>query len=171
MATRIVRGTGTSRTIGLVIFFVLAAVAVPIETATAGGPLQPPQSPSVLQYLESLPTSGGSVATGTKGARTLPASLTRKIDRLGGGDAPVLKSIAEAAAYGAPQQPLRHKPHDTRAKPLGPSAAVSLAGVSAAVGTFTGAGSHTFSFLLAVTTAVALAGLLVVVARMRGQRQ
>ena len=67
MAFTVVRTVPARRLAAFAIAFVVLAIALPVGTASAGGPPHPPQSPSVLQYLESVPTSGGDVAAGAKG--------------------------------------------------------------------------------------------------------
>lgn len=55
------------------------------------------------QSRETIPTSGGRVATGAPApARPLPAPQRRQIDLEGGSDAPILKQVVSSPAYGAP---------------------------------------------------------------------
>jgi hypothetical protein len=63
---------------------------------------------SVQQYVEQLPTSCGSHATGTGNRTTkLPRSIQEKIQTQGGSDASLLQNIATSEKYGAPPQKIK----------------------------------------------------------------
>jgi hypothetical protein len=64
--------------------------------------------PAISQYVETIPTSGGSAVVGTGGRSTkkLPAAITKKIEKQAGNGASALELIATASDYGAPQQSL-----------------------------------------------------------------
>lgn len=63
---------------------------------------------SVQQYVEQLPTSCGSHASGSGNRQTkLPASLEQEIQTKGGKDAALLEKIATSEAYGAPQHRIK----------------------------------------------------------------
>jgi hypothetical protein len=63
------------------------------------------------QYVETLPTTRGPRAPGhRKHAKKLPRGVTKKIETLGGSDAPQLKTLATSTSLGAPtQQPSKGK--------------------------------------------------------------
>jgi hypothetical protein len=63
---------------------------------------------AVSQYVETIPTSESSSATGVGVARQskLPPKTQAKVDAAGGEDAAPLTTIATSSAYGAPTSPL-----------------------------------------------------------------
>ena len=68
-------------------------------------------SAAVAQYVEQIPTSCGSKATGSGGRRVAPlaAVIERQLKREGGRDAALLKEVATNSAYGAPLRRLKSK--------------------------------------------------------------
>jgi hypothetical protein len=91
---------------GLTLLIGVLAVAVWSGTATAGD--KPPgggTSAAVAQYVEQIPTSTGSKATGfghTK-VKPLAPAVKRKVTKQAGKDAPLLEQVATSSDYGAPQ--------------------------------------------------------------------
>jgi hypothetical protein len=65
-------------------------------------------SSSVAQYIEQLPTSCGSHATGTgKRSVKLPPAIEQKLKTQGGSNAALLQRIATSESAGAPVQKIR----------------------------------------------------------------
>jgi hypothetical protein len=88
---------------------VLAATLATAPAAVAGG--QPPPNPSIAQYIETVPTSGGSeVPSGSHGGGTAHLSGRVVAALPKGPEGATLKTIATAQSYGAPQ----HKLHAGR---------------------------------------------------------
>jgi hypothetical protein len=125
---------------------VLAGVLMAAPPATAAAPASPP-SPSVDQYIESVPTSEGpkrpdapstrpsSNSTPGSGAAPppLPAAAERKLAREGGAATPALRAITSDPGRGAPtatgsEPPPRAASHTAGSAPGALSAAVHAAG-------------------------------------------
>jgi len=65
----------------------------------------PGASSAVRQYIETIPTAGGSQATGTGGGKTtIPTAVARRIAEQAGESAPLLERVVSSEAYGAPPQ-------------------------------------------------------------------
>ncbi len=154
----------------------------PVAAHAAGQPPPTPPVPAVSQYVEAIPTSGGPVASGSKGRRKLPTAVTHRIEKLGGDDAAALENVASSAAYGAPQRPLaKHSPpparprsHATAPEHVAAGAATPTAGksfsppsIATATETLTGAGSRTLGATLLAILAISGCGAAVRVARAR----
>lgn len=168
---------------------------VPGSALAKNGPGNPGSSAAVQQYVEQIPTSTGSHATGFGKTKTKPLApaVQHRLTSQGGRDAPLLQQVATSSAYGAPQQtlrtsvPVRHHPKavrrggrakpapyappararlpDTRTKPT-PSRALS------AVGSVVTDGSDGRLIALAIFLAAITATALGVAAyRQRAQRQ
>jgi hypothetical protein len=78
---------------------------------------------AVSQYVETIPTSDSSTATGvgeTKQAK-LPPETQAKVDATGGEDATSLTTIATSSAYGAPTEPLPEAQPAARERPATPT--------------------------------------------------
>jgi hypothetical protein len=169
-----------SRPVGLVVLFVLTAFAAPGHALANEPPKPPPDTSSIDQYIEVVPTGGGGVAAGIGAAQS--KAVSKRIGTLlstqGGKDAPTLRAVVSSSVYGAPQQrlhetsaPKKQSPAKTKATKTGkkttkakpeshPAAATSASPnvLSAAVSASGGSGSHAFWLLgiLVVTTLVAL---------------
>jgi hypothetical protein len=99
----------------------VAALATPAVMA-AGSPAfgkdcgtgsNPPSS--VQQYVEQIPTSCGSKATGTGNeTRKIPKSIESKIDAQGGDDAQLLKAVVSESKYGAPKTKIKPQKQTTK---------------------------------------------------------
>jgi hypothetical protein len=67
---------------------------------------------AVDQYVEDVPTGGGSSVPGSKGKpkkTNLPPGVTAQIATQGGSDADLLNQVASSSDYGAPQTTLQRK--------------------------------------------------------------
>jgi hypothetical protein len=121
--------------------------AVPALAADPSPPVPPP-TPSIAQYVETVPTSQGGASVGSGGqAERLPAEVRKKLEAHPDPIAKRLESIATSSAYGAPQQDLSRPAEENAQNPL--SAAVSAATDSS--------DSHVFWLLgavIVVTTAM-----------------
>ena len=85
----------------------LAAALTVVPQAVAGG--SPPQNPSIAQYVEQVPTSGGAtVPSGHAHHAKLSKHVVAVLPKTPEGTA--LRNVATSTAYGAPQ----HKPHVTK---------------------------------------------------------
>ena len=70
------------------------------------GMAAPSNDPAVNQYVESVPGAGGDRAPNSEprsGGGTLPADVSREIERSGGEDAEALEAVASSPALGAPR--------------------------------------------------------------------
>jgi hypothetical protein len=90
---------------------VIAAAVFAAGAAEARADCGPDVDPAVCQYVEEIPTSEGSQASGGGGsssggggptASTLSPSVTANVESKGGKDTDRLKAIATSPAYGAP---------------------------------------------------------------------
>lgn len=140
-----------------IIVCVFSAPAFADETP----PPVPPETPSIDQYVETVPTShgGASAVVGKPRAKPLPHRITAKIHARSDVVTKSLEVIATSSAYGAPQRDLsrpaktsrkqREKPSANPARPSAePKAANAL---SAAVSAVSDSGdSHVFWLLAAV---------------------
>jgi hypothetical protein len=86
-------------------FAATAALSI-VPAAFAGTSSPPPGTPSIGQYVETVPTAkGGSTAgVGTAKSKQLPPSIERRLRALPPAVARRLEAIATSSAYGAPQQ-------------------------------------------------------------------
>ena len=73
-------------------------------------------NPSVDQYVESVPTAGGSPAPGGRPAQ-LPAAVRDRIRSEGGADAATLQAVASSPALGAPASASGTGGHSGGSKP------------------------------------------------------
>jgi hypothetical protein len=89
----------------------VAAVAFSVGAAEARAECGPDYDPAVCQYVEDIPTSKGSQASGAGGAPSggsgptsagLSPSAAADVESKGGKDAKRLKAVAVSPAYGAP---------------------------------------------------------------------
>jgi hypothetical protein len=82
---------------------------VPGSALAKNGPGNPGSSAAVQQYVEQIPTSTGSHATGFGKTKTKPLApaVQHRLTSEGGRDAPLLQQVATSSAYGAPQETLR----------------------------------------------------------------
>ena len=89
------------------------ALAAVCDPAFAGDkPGNPGTSAAVAQYVEQIPTSSGSRATGVGKVHTKPLApkVKTKLQAEAGKDAPLLEQVATSSAYGAPQQTVEPPP-------------------------------------------------------------
>jgi hypothetical protein len=126
---------------------VALACSVPAFAADRTPPVPPP-TPSIAQYVETVPTSqgGATAGSGQRNVNSLPPAVAKKLNAHPDALTKRLKSIATSSAYGAPQQGL--SPTDSKAQ-NSLSAAVSAATDSS--------DSHVFWLLgavIVVTTAM-----------------
>lgn len=126
--------------------------------ASAATPAPPPPVSAISQYVEMVPTSGGDVATGAKGNRSLPKTITKRIDEFAGSTATPLEKIATSATYGAPQQRLRRTRLAVGSSSSPISTVITSASLSAAATTVVGDGSNVSSLLLGAMVATLLTG-------------
>jgi hypothetical protein len=91
----------------LLIACVCAAALTLVPAALADK--NPPANPSIAQYVEQVPTSGGTAVPGS-GART---KLNRHVSEQlpSGATGAALRNIATSASYGAPQKKLHASKH------------------------------------------------------------
>jgi hypothetical protein len=88
-------------TTALAALVVLSASSPAFGKGCGGTGNNPPSS--VAQYVEQVPTSCGSKATGTDSqTRKIPKAIEQKIDSQGGQDATLLKAVVSNSGYGAP---------------------------------------------------------------------
>ena len=72
---------------------------------------RPPANPSIAQYIEQVPTSGGNVVPGGRAHTKLSTHVSEQLPS--GTEGTVLRNIATSAAYGAPQKKLHASKHAT----------------------------------------------------------
>src|SRR5215216_3130159 len=90
------------------------SIAVGSAPATAAADTPVPGDPAIIQYVEQVPTLGGTVLAGTGSQRApLPRRAKNEL-RNAGVDRPALTAIATSSRYGAPQPAVRRKPATTR---------------------------------------------------------
>jgi hypothetical protein len=150
----------------------LALIA--ISSLTLAGPAAaqdprkepPPGVSSIEQYIENIPTSRGSRATGAGNGKgqSLSPQARRRLDEEGGADAAALERLATSPGYGAPERPLRRtgKP----AEGLGDDP--SLGGALSAAVSAPGEGGEWRLGVLAGILVATTGGLGVVAYRRRG---
>lgn len=87
---------------------VLVFAGLTDAAAAKGNPPRPGGSAAVAQYVEEIPTSSGSQATGVGKVQTKPLApaLSHRLNKEAGADAPLLQQVATSSAYGAPQRVL-----------------------------------------------------------------
>jgi hypothetical protein len=101
----VLRGRGTNR-LALATAFASAAIALPGAAFAQTGGL-------IDQYIEDVPTSGGTHHAGTGGTgstgssaavtpASLPSDVKTKLEDKGGKDSDILQQIATSPRYGAP---------------------------------------------------------------------
>jgi hypothetical protein len=101
----VLRGRGTNR-LALATAFASAAIALPGAAFAQTGGL-------IDQYIEDVPTSGGTHHAGTGGTgstgssaavtpASLPSDVKTKLEDKGGKDSDILRQIATSPRYGAP---------------------------------------------------------------------
>jgi hypothetical protein len=140
-----------------IILCVFSAPAFADETP----PPVPPETPSIDQYVETVPTSHGgtSAGIGKPRAKPLPHRITAKIRARSDAVTKNLEVVATSSAYGAPQSDLsrpaktsREQREEPSANPARPSAEPKAANaLSAAVSAVSDSGdSHVFWLLAAV---------------------
>ena len=97
--------------LGVMLVFSIAVLAVSERAWATHKPGHPGpcRVAAVCQYVEQIPTSSGSQATGFGKPRStpLPPAVKESLTRKAGADAPLLEQIATSSAYGAPQKKLR----------------------------------------------------------------
>jgi hypothetical protein len=161
---------GIRRRRGVVALITVAALAT--WTAEARAECGPEDQSAACQYVEDIPQSGGSQASGGSGSgsssgpgqSSLSPAVTAEIESKGGPDAGRLKAIATSPAYGAPAQagdPTGSGQLPTSKELLGSGSALSAA--ASAVGS----GEAPLLGLLAGLVAVSFAALAFAVRRGR----
>ena len=116
----------------IVIAFAIVSVLAAVPQAVAGK--RPPPNPSIAQYVEQVPTSGGSAVPSGHARTPLSKHIVKQLPKTPEGTA--LKNVASSATYGAPQHKLHASKHAAvvaRRAVMEPKAAVSSATFSAAV--------------------------------------
>jgi hypothetical protein len=140
-------GSARSHVARLAVGLLALAVSAPAFAADASPPV-PPSTPSIAQYVETVPTSQGGASTGSgKHANSLPPGVVKKLNAHPDAVTERLKAIATSSAYGAPQQGLSRPAEASAQNPL--AAAASAAADSS--------DSHIFWLLgavIVVTTAM-----------------
>jgi hypothetical protein len=122
------------------------ALALPNAALAAEPPAPPPDTPSINQYVEQVPTSrgGSSPAVGKAKVRTLPTQVAANLRAHPDHVTKQLKKVATSSTYGAPQHVLS-KPAKGGTEPESSNA------LSAAVSAVNDSGdSHLIWLLLAV---------------------
>jgi len=139
---------------------------------------------AVDQYVEDVPTGGGSSVPGSKGKpkkTNLPPGVSAQISDQGGSDAALLSNVASSSDYGAPQKTLERKTETSgytisgaqmERREAGGSAAspeddVSAASALSSAIAADGAGAARLIGLLALLFAVSLGALAVSAVRHR----
>jgi hypothetical protein len=98
---------------------VLIAVALavvlegPLDMGPASPPPVPPGTPSISQYVETVPTSAGSTATGagTERRRALEPGVAARLHATHDAVSQTLEAAATSSAYGTPQRHLPRTAH------------------------------------------------------------
>jgi hypothetical protein len=101
---------------------------------TASAERRPPANPSIAQYVEMVPTSGGAVVPTGRARVRLSKHVVEQLPTSAEGAA--LRDIATAEAYGAPQRRFHASKHavaEARRAVIAPKGDVSSASFSAAV--------------------------------------
>src|SRR5438067_4086112 len=94
---------------------------------------RPPPNPAIDQYVEQVPTSGGPAVPQGHGRTHLRKGIARQLGN--GAEGRVLRNVASAAAYGAPQKKLHSSARaaaEAKRAVAKPKSAVSGATFSAA---------------------------------------
>jgi hypothetical protein len=95
-----------------------ATVALPAGAGAAGGPSQGHVDPAIAQYVEMIPTAGGSAAAGTgKHEAAIPPAAKEQIAKDGGANAGLLTKVVGSQSYGAPAQFQAEPPPQTEPSP------------------------------------------------------
>jgi hypothetical protein len=91
--------------LGSCVLAVAAALSL-TSAAFANSPSPPPGTPSIGQYVETVPTAKGGSTAGVGTAQTthLPPAIEARLRSLTPAVAKRLETIATSSAYGAPQQ-------------------------------------------------------------------
>ncbi len=129
----------------------------------------PPDSGGVDQYVEDVPTAGGSTVPG-KGKdkdETIAPSVATQIDEQGGADAPLLTEIATSSDYGAGPK-FGPKTANEDVSSAAPEADVSsTAAAASAVSAVQGAGMARLAGFLFVLFGISIATLVAATLRQR----
>jgi hypothetical protein len=137
----------------------------------------PPDSGAVDQYVEDVPTAGGSTHPGKNPGKkdTIKPSVAAQIDSQGGSDAPVLTEVATSSDYGAgPKLPDAPKPgvRDGEISNAAPEADVSSSALaSSAVSAVQGAETARLVGFLVVLFGISVATLTAAALRQRRPTQ
>lgn len=130
----------------------------------------PPDSGGVDQYVEDVPTAGGSHVPGKGPGKheTIKPSVATQIDELGGVDAPVLTEVATSSDYGA--GPKTAKP-GARGEDVSAAAAIadvsSRATAASAVSAVQGAGTTRLAGFLLLLFGISVATVIAAALRQR----
>lgn len=134
----------------------------------------PDSDPAICQYVEDIPTSEGSHASGAGGSSSggvgptssaLSPSATANVESKGGKDAARLKAIAGSPAYGAPTKRANLEGAGTEQPPLDSGSALSAA--ASAVGS----GEGTLVGLITVLVLISFSALALAARRAAPQRR
>jgi hypothetical protein len=90
-----------------------AAIAALAAAPAAGAQeQQPPETPAIQQYVEAVPTGGGSSVPGvtTKKRTPLPPSAEDALKQASPSTSGALEEVATSSEYGAPDAPARSTP-------------------------------------------------------------
>ena len=116
-------------------------------------PPPPPGTPSIDQYVETVPTSNGGAAPGVGKAhvKPLPRQVAARLQARHDAVSKRLEAIATSSVYGAPQRPLKPIEKRTAGNPSRPVEPEPANALSAAVSAVSDSGdSHVFWLLAAV---------------------
>ena len=144
-----------------------AAFSMLTVVPAASADRRPPPNPSIAQYVEMVPTSGGAVVPTGRARVRLGKHVAEQLPRSAEGTA--LRDIATAAAYGAPQRKFHTSKYavaEARRAVMAPKGDVSSATFSAAVDAV-GARGRLVVWLGIVLLATAVFGAGAAVARAR----
>jgi hypothetical protein len=148
---------------------VIAAAVFAAGAAEARAECGPDSDPAICQYVEDIPTSEGSHASGGGGsssgaggstsggggqtASTLSPSVTEDVEAKGGKDTKRLKAIATSPAYGAPTNRANLEGAGSEQRPADTSASLDSGSALSAAASAVGSGEGT---LLGLITALVL---------------
>jgi hypothetical protein len=124
----------------------LVSLVFPAAVIAATPPQPPPDTPSISQYVEQVPTSGGgsSPGVGNSHAGALPPKVANTLRSRHDPVSQQLEKVATSSGYGAPQRVLPKAVGDN----AGPEASNALSAAVSAVSD--SGGSHVIWLLLAL---------------------
>jgi hypothetical protein len=140
---------------------VIAAAVFAAGAAEARAECGPDSDPAICQYVEDIPTSQGSHASGAGGTPSggsgatssgLSPSVTADVEAKGGKDTKRLKAIATSPAYGAPINRANLEGAGSVQRPLDSGSALSAAASAVGSGEGTLVGLITVLVLISFAT-------------------